>query len=347
MAPIHLYAATGDAVARLDGDDGARFTVTTSLDGSGAQCLTADPHDPRRLFVGTFDDGVYRTLDGGATWTQVGEAIAEKRVLSIAISPSHRTNGRSAVYAGTEPSQLYRSEDDGTTWQRFPRLPELPSAPTWSFPPRPWTSHVRWIAPHWTNPDLLFVGIELGGVMRSRDGGETWEDRKPGSYHDSHAILTHPTASDRVYEAAGEGTAVSTDVGDSWRPVDQGMDRHYVWGLAVDPVDPDCWYVSASFGARHAHRTTGGAEAIIYRRRGDAPWQPLGGNGDLPRPLPSMPYALLAPRDRPGTVIAGLKSGELLLSDDHGDSWRRLDVRLPSILALAEAPPNGLEQTSA
>jgi len=336
MPPIILFATTGDAVARISSADGERFDVTFSLEGRGAQCIAVDPRDPRRLFVGTFDDGVYRSNDGGETWAQVGQAIPDKRVLSVALAPALRAHGRSAVYVGTEPSNLYRSEDDGESWEVFPHLRELPSAPTWSFPPRPWTSHVRWIAPHPSDPALLFVGIELGGVMRSRDGGETWDDRKPGSYHDSHCLATHPAAPDRVYEAAGGGVALTTDRGDTWRPVDEGMDRHYVWGLAVDSADPDLWYVSATHSAREAHRRNGDAQAIIYRKCGTQPWQPLRG-GDLPQPIPFMPYALLAPRNRPGTLLAGLQDGALLLTEDAGETWRRLDVKLPALLALSEA----------
>lgn len=338
MAALNLFAATGDAVARIESRDGERFTTNLGLVGSGAQCVAVDPGDPRRVYVGTFDRGVYRTLDGGATWEQVGDGIPHKRVLSVAIAPARRARGRAAVYVGTEPSNLYRSEDDGRTWEPFPRLPELPSAPTWSFPPRPHTSHVRWIAPHDRDPDLLFVGIELGGVMRSRDGGMTWEDRKPGSQHDAHALATHPAAPGRVYEAAGGGVALSSDAGASWSPADAGMDRHYAWGLAVDAADPHCWYVSASYGARFAHARRGDAQGVIFRKRGDAPWQALGGEGSgLPRPLGQMPYALLAPRARPGALIAGLQDGALHASDDYGDTWRRLDIRLPELLALAEA----------
>jgi photosystem II stability/assembly factor-like uncharacterized protein len=334
MRPFRLFAATGKAVARIDVDRDAHGEVQLMLDGSGAQCVAADPSDLDRIYAGTFDDGVYRSRDGGTSWQQVGGEIPHKRVLSVAISPSHRTDGLAAVYAGTEPSNLYCSEDDGRSWQDFPRLPELPSAPSWSFPPRPWTSHVRWVAPHHHDPDLLFVGVELGGVMRSTDGGRTWEDRKPGSYHDSHAVLTHPLAPGRVYEAAGGGVARSDDAGASWTTLDEGMDRHYVWGLAVDPADPDLWYVSASFSAREAHRSNGDAQARIYRKRGDAPWQLLDG---LPDPLPYMPYALLTLRKRPDTLLAGMQHGEILLSEDAGDSWRMLDVKLPGLLALTEA----------
>jgi photosystem II stability/assembly factor-like uncharacterized protein len=310
--------------------------VKLGLEGSGAQCLAVDPHDPDRVYAGTFDDGLYRTLDGGESWEQVGHGIPDRRVMSVAISPSDRTGGRSVVYAGTEPSNVYRTEDDGRTWRVFPALRELPSAPSWSFPPRPWTSHVRWIALSAADPGLVLAGIELGGVMRSRDGGETWEDRKPGACLDAHALATHPKDADRVYEAAGDGVAVSTDAGDSWRRVDEGMDRHYAWGLAVDPADPELWYVSASHGPGYAHRDEGSAEAVLYRRRGDRPWEPLDGGG-LPSPLPHMPYALVALRERPGSLVAGLRNGELLTSDDSGDSWRTLEVRLPKVLALGEA----------
>ena len=334
MQPFRLFATTGSAVARLDVRSDGRVHTTTSLDGSGAQCIAVDPADPGRAFVGTFDAGVYRTRDAGQTWERVSHGLPHARVLSIAISPSRQVDGLRAVYAGTEPSHLYRSDDDGATWHELPALTSLPSAPTWSFPPRPWTSHVRWIALHHDDPNLIFAGIELGGVMRSTDGGETWEDRKPGSYHDSHAVLTHPLAPGRVYEAAGGGVALSDDAGATWRAVDDGMDRHYVWGLAVDSADPDLWYVSASFSARDAHNTNGQARARIYRKRGETPWELAGGMKD---PIPSMPYALLALRDRPGTLVAGMHDGEIFVTEDAGDSWTQLHVRLPSLLALGEA----------
>lgn len=335
MQPFRLFAATGDAVARIDVRDDDSADATLFMEGSGVQCVAVDPHDPRRVYAGMHDHGVYRTLDAGETWEFVGEGIPHKRTPSIAISAVHREHGRSVVYAGTEPSNLYRSEDDGRTWREFPRLPELPSAPTWSFPPRPWTHHTRWVALHQHDPQLIFVGIELGGVMRSRDGGEIWEDRKPGSQHDSHAIATHPVDPARIYEAAGGGVAASTDGGDSWFPLDQGMDRHYSWGLAVDPANPDLWYVSASFSASYAHRSNGDARAVLYRKRGDAPWQPL--NGALPQPLPYMPYALLTLRERPGVLVVGMQHGAIMLSEDEGDTWRTLNVQLPGLLALSEA----------
>lgn len=335
MDAFRLFAATGDAIARIDSPDGQNFDVSYSMERMKVQCVAVDPHDPNRIVAGTDDDGVFLSSDSGENWSFIGEDIPHRRTPSVAISTAHRENGKSVIYVGTEPSRLYRTEDDGKTWQDFPELPALPSSSTWSFPPRPWTHHTRWITPHASDPSILYVGIELGGVMRSTDAGVTWEDRKPGAYTDSHAIRVHHTATERVYEAAGQGVALSLDEGASWSPVDDGMDRHYSWGIAVDPADPDLWYVSASHGARYAHARNGNAQAHIYRKRGDEPFELL--NSDLDVPLSYMPYSLLTLRDRPGVVIAGMQHGRLLLSEDAGDHWRRLDLELPGLLQLDEA----------
>jgi hypothetical protein len=186
-------------------------------------------------------------------------------VFSLAVSAA---NG--AVYAGTEPSRLFRSDDHGKSWAELGALLDLPSRPNWSFPPRPWTSHVRWIAPSPSDADLLLVGIELGGLMRSADGGQAWQDHRPGAQPDVHSLAWHPRAPGRAYEAGGGGAAFSTDAGESWQPADEGRDRHYTWSVAVDPDDADCWYVSASTGpfAAHGRRDP---QALIYRRRDGEP----------------------------------------------------------------------------
>jgi hypothetical protein len=123
----------------------------------------------------------------------------------------------------------------------------------------------RWIAPSPHDANLLLVGIELGGLMRSGDGGESWQDHRPGAQPDVHSLAWHPRMSGRAYEAGGGGAAFSTDGGETWEPADDGRDRHYTWSVAVEPDDPDCWYVSASTGPYAAHGGRG-PQARIYRR---------------------------------------------------------------------------------
>ena len=282
-----------------------------------AQCLAGDPSDADTVYVGLRETGIRKTTDGGATWHE-GE-LPEPGVFSLAVGP---VDG--AVYAGTEPSRLFRSDDGGDTWRELTALLELPSRPTWSFPPRPWTSHVRWIAPSPHDADLLLVGIELGGLMRSTDGGETWDDHRPGAQPDVHSLAWHPHVQGRAYEAGGGGSAWSDDGGDTWHRADDGRDRNYTWSVAVDPGDPDCWYVSASTGPFAAH---GGRDpqARIYRRRGDEPWQAL--NGGLPEPLPAMPYALVAPSSGCSRASRTERSGRATTAATRGAPARSRATR--------------------
>jgi photosystem II stability/assembly factor-like uncharacterized protein len=315
-----LYAATGDGIARLDeASDG--WTVELSLGGSGAQCLALDPQEPERVYAGLREGGVRRTDDGGRSWVDC--ALPDPGVFSLAVSAAD-----GAVYAGTEPSRLFRSDDLGETWRALDELLELPSRPTWSFPPRPWTSHVRWIAPSPHDGELLLVGIELGGLMRSTDGGVTWQDHRPGAQPDVHSLAWHPRVPGRGYEAGGGGSAFSEDAGENWQPADDGRDRNYTWSVAVDPDDPELWYVSASTGPFAAH---GGRDpqARIYRRASGKPWEALGGG--LPEPLPAMPYALVA---ADGRLFAGLADGQIWESGDRGDSWRACQLRGDAITSL-------------
>jgi photosystem II stability/assembly factor-like uncharacterized protein len=237
-------------------------------------------------------------------------------VFSVAI------DGDGAVYAGTEPSALFRSRDGGDTWQELDALQRIPSKPTWSFPPRPWTSHVRWIAPSPHDPQLLLVGIELGGLMRSTDGGASFADHAPGAQPDVHSLAWHPREPGRAYEAGGGGSAWSRDGGATWDRADDGRDRHYMWAVAVDPDDADHWWVSGSTGPYAAHGR-GDPQARIYEWRDDA-WRDVSG------PLPAMAYAF-AYDD--GRLVAGLADGSLL----DVDTSERRPLDLGRIAALAAA----------
>jgi photosystem II stability/assembly factor-like uncharacterized protein len=322
-------------VVRFTLEGGKPREPESLLYGTGARCVAVDPLDPERVYVGTFDDGVYVGEESGRTWQQDNEGLGDRRVLSLAVSPSHQESEISVVYAGTEPSNLYRSEDGGHSWQRLPALRELPSEPRWSFPPRPWTHHVRTIALHPTDPEWLAVGIELGGVMRSLDGGASWIDHNPQAHSDAHELLTHPLAVERVYEAAGQGVARSEDRGQTWSRFEEGLDRHYAWAQAIDPVDPDLWYVAVSRSPFAAHGD-GDGQARLWRSRGDG-WNAIDTWGDAPE-LRRMPYALSALPGQPNTLVVGLRGGTLLLTNDAGETWSRLALELPNIVDLVASP---------
>jgi hypothetical protein len=297
-----------DRLIRIDDDGGE----TTALDGVGAQCVAVRGE---RVLVGTRERGALLSDDTGATWQRID--LPEPSVFSVAISAAD-----AALYAGTEPSRLFVSRD-GQPWSELEALQDIPSRDTWSFPPRPWTHHVRWIAPDPHHAERLLVGIELGGVMSSEDGGATFSDHRPGAKRDAHELAWHPHADGYAYQAAGDGAAWSSDGGRTWQALDTGRDLGYCWALAVDPADPERWYVSAATGPGAAHRGTG-ARGRLYRWEGA--WVPLA------LPDESMPYALVA---HDGELVAAMSDGRILRSGDRGESWDELAASVGSVNAMA------------
>src|SRR3954453_12277027 len=292
---MEAYLCTRDRLVRLDGDG----TVETVLDGERLQCVAARDDT---VLAGTVGAGLRVSRDRGASWERVD--LREADVFSAAISDADGT-----LYAGTEPSRLFAARDGGGGTE-LEGLQDIPSKPRWSFPPRPWTHHVRWIAPDPHRADRLLAGIELGGVMVSEDGGATFSDHRPGAKRDAHNLAWHPTAEGLAYQAAGDGAARSRDGGRTWEAADGDGRLPYCWALAVDPADPERWYVSAATGPGAAH---GGerARGRLYRRDGDG-WTALA------LPPDAMPYALAVVD---GVLLAGLSDGRVLASADGGASF--------------------------
>jgi hypothetical protein len=283
------------------------------LQDAGAQCVAVNE---RRVLVGTRDSGVLLSADAGNSWEQ--RDLPAQSVFSVAISDAD-----GALYAGTEPSRLFVSRD-GRNWRELQALQKIPSRDRWSFPPRPWTHHVRWIAPDPHRADRLLVGIELGGLMYSDDAGASFSDRRPGAKRDVHNLAWHPHLRERAYQSAGDGAAWSRDGGLSWEALDAGRDLGYCWALAVDPSDPETWYVSAASGPRAAH-SGAGARGRLYQWS-DSAWK------QLPLPDDSMPYALAAADDE---LIAAMADGRIITSGDRGQSWVDTGVNAGPLIALA------------
>ena len=253
-----LYAATGDAVARLD----ENATASGGRDlpaGSGAQCLASIPPTRHRL-RGAWRGRRRRTTDGGRTWIDCGLARAGR----LLASRSARRTARS-----TRAPSRARSSAATTGARRGDELDallELPSRPTWSFPPRPWTSHVRWIAPSPHDAGLLLVGIELGGLMRSTDGGETLA-RPPARRAARRPLARVAPARARAGLRGGRRrrSLERRRRAIPGTPADDGRDRHYTWSVAVDPDDPGAAGTSPRAPARSRHTAGATRRRSIYR----------------------------------------------------------------------------------
>jgi photosystem II stability/assembly factor-like uncharacterized protein len=252
-------------------------------------------------------------------------------ITAVDVGHAGQADGFGVVYAGTEPSAVFRSDNGGDSWVDLTGLRALPSANTWSFPPRPHTHHVRWIEAHVSVADRVFVAIEAGALVRTFDGGRTWRDRVRGGPYDTHTAVTHPFAPGRIYSAAGDGYFESTDAGDSWSSPEDGLKHRYLVGIAVDPVDPDTVIVSATGGPGSAYSPRG-AEAYVYRKTGEQRWeQSMSG---LPAAKGTTVSRFATHADEPGVIYAANNRG-LFRSGDAGRNWKALDIPWPE-LGLAD-----------
>ena len=239
--------------------------------------------------------------------------------MAITASPVQRD----LVWTGTEPSEVWCSEDAGATWQQTARLETLPSSPEWSFPPRPDTHHVRWIASHPQEPRRLWVAIEAGALVSTIDGGHSWRDRVRGGPWDTHELAIHPGAPDTLRVSAGDGYFESHDGGGTWHSPRAGLEVGYLRSVAIDPGNPDVVVVSASSGPHSAY-VAGRSDGRLYRRANRERWERVrDGWPDPPNTIAPL-------------ICAGTKAGELWAadergvhgSDDGGRSWRRVAAYL-------------------
>jgi len=196
--------------------------------------------------------------------------IPNANITTVSVSPIEKgEEGFNKLFVGTEPSIIYSSSDGGQTWEIIDGFNKLDSSSTWSFPPRPWTNHVRWIEPDANKEDYLFVAIEAGALIKSFDGGKTWKDRVKNGPYDTHTLVSLKKAPQRLYSAAGDGYFESQDYGVTWKNSDKGLeDNTYLMSIAVNPNDSQNKVVSAANTAWKAHDRKD-PESFLYRQSTD------------------------------------------------------------------------------
>jgi photosystem II stability/assembly factor-like uncharacterized protein len=197
----YVYAGVGwwrggtrGGVFRLDAGDGEYRQLTRGLpEETHVQAVTVHPENPEIVHIGT-QDGPYRSTDRGEHWERLGFPDPGMQVWSILVDP----NKPRTLYAGTSPVAVYRSEDGGDNWRRLadPRMPERVRMP--------FACRVMRLAKDAARPAEIYAVLEVDGVMRSLDDGETWQDCSEDLIR-----LAGPDASPRDREGMLDGHALS------------------------------------------------------------------------------------------------------------------------------------------
>src|SRR5438552_2343861 len=181
-----LYAATGDAIARLD-EVGEIWTVELSLSGNGAQCLAGDPAGPETVYAGLREGGVRRGADAGESWQPANEGRDRHYTWSVTVDPDDAdcwyvsaSTGPFAAHGRRDPQALIYRRRDGEPWQPLSGgLPEpLPAMPYALL----------------ATDGRLFAGLADGQLWESRDQGDNWTPLEPaGGDLNALVALAHTT----------------------------------------------------------------------------------------------------------------------------------------------------------
>jgi hypothetical protein len=168
-------------------------------------------------------DGLYAIDASGERRVFEGDARA------CAIGPD------AARYVGVEPAMLFRGETGGQ-WVRCDAIDELPTRGEWTFPPPPHLPHVLSIDFLPAEPASVLAGIEVGGVILSRDRGRSWIERNAGIYVDVHSVRPDPSQPGLLVAVTGDGFYASEDDGGSWEKRMAGVGHDYTVGMHVNPA---------------------------------------------------------------------------------------------------------------
>lgn len=269
---------------------------------------------PHIVYLVAYEGGVWRSDDRGATWRQL-PAYPVEHAHSVVVDP----HDARVVYVGSEPAAIFRSRDGGETWQECQSFRAVPESKHWHFfAPR--HAHVRDLAMATDDPQRLYAGLEVGGVVRSTDGGDTWQQLH-GPYEDVHSLSVTPARAQALYAATARQPWRSDDGGETWSAIGAGLPHRYIVPIAAAPDDPDVVLVSCSTSFQ---RQTG-----VLARSTDAgrSWQ----HATWPGPQDDMVIAIAWDTAEPRQVFAGTDGGKLYRSTDRGASWQALPVTLDSV----------------
>jgi len=184
--------------------------------------VAIDPSSTQTVYAGAWGGGLYKSIDGGQTWTVIYGSLGY--VSALTLDPSDP----STIYAASAYGGLFRSADGGTTWSDL----GLDS------------DQVTALAVDPSDPQTLYAGTGAGEMFKSSDGGATWQRLGNGfpQHQPVDGVAIDPAnpatvfaGTNRVEGIAGLGVYRTTDGGQSWSAASAGLTNRDVDALAMEP----------------------------------------------------------------------------------------------------------------
>src|SRR5438552_3619018 len=325
-----MASAASFVYVGLAGDTGLGYTVQSGLYrsqggespweaiGDGlppapeVRAIAVHPARPATVFAGT-QAGVYRSEDHGAHWVRLDAPAPGLAVWSLLLHP----RDPDTVFAGYEPAAIYRSTDGGRIWRPLPLGVTFPDV---TVRPDPQPKRITAIAVDPSHPAEVYASVEVGGLLRSLDGGGSWECVTEGLYVvddavDLHGVVVSPAQPRTVHVIGRIGMFRSEDRGARWQHVPLPpltLKGTYCRALTLAPDEPGTFYLGAG------NDFDGDEGALFLSRDGGRAWRRI----DLGAKPGSTLFGVAVDAAAPARVYCASKGGEVFGSHDRGATWR-------------------------
>lgn len=295
--------------------------------GGRIRSIAINPLDPNIMYVGSVSGGIFKTTNGGASWTPITDFAQNLVIGTIALDPVNPD----IIYAGTGEGYfnfdamrgigVLKSTNAGATWTVLNNFPGAPAPYSYYF--------INKLIVRPDNPSVLLAAT-VGGIWRSTNSGTSWSLLNTGSRSNFCTdLVMSPASNDMIYASFGlfspDGVYRSTNGGNSWSRVStsfpaSGFGRI---SLAIAPSNPLVLYASISDSLYYTHSIRksidGGTSWVVVTTPIDT--EPtsrgshLGGQGWFNNVIAVHPTA-------PNTVFAGGINN--FRSTDGGSTWGRI-----------------------
>ena len=351
-----IFVGTLDGVFKVTSSSNAGWQVASKeLPGMEVNVVAVHPRRREIAYAGIRGGGLFRTDDAGKTWRRLGENVLSEKVRALTLDPSNPET----IYVGTEPPALWRSDDGGKSWKEMSGVRGLADERRWTYPVPVIQPHIRSIAIDPGDSKKICLAAQVGGVLLSEDGGESWSDVRYPIDMDVHSVTFDPADGATLYAATGGGENYpdptpppkgrplyrSRDGGKSWSSISDEFQRTYSVPVRVRPGDSQTLFIGVAqdpppLWLNRQNKANG---ALMRSTDGGASWGHL--TNGLPSPFQSMVECIEFDPAEPDHVFVGtggegarfikLEDGEIFHSSDRGDHWEKVPGRFPIIYSLA------------
>lgn len=286
-------------------------------DDTGCVDIALDPADPSILYAAMWQfrrsadffssggpgSGLYKSSDGGGTWTELRTGLPEGDLgrIAIAVPPTRPET----VYAAVESavSAFYRSDDRGATWRQTSDAEAVKGRPF----------YFSLLIPDPLDPDRIYKTDN--GLLVSRDGGARWESTGGWVHADRHALWINPRDPNHMIVGTDGGVYITRNRGNAWRHV-PNLPVSQFYRVAVDDRRPFWVYGGLQDNGtwRAPSRAVGGV--------GNADWENLGGGDGF-------------------AVAVDRRDPDLVYWEWQGGNISRLDLRTGESKVIKPLPVTG------